>query len=258
MLTVLSDTVATRTLLVAISTNQMDPTEPQPGLKSETPASSAAYLKFIDNARKVVALAMLVCGLGFVLCVQRDDYLRETLRGDSGMWGWGWQLFGIGICACVVAAAGLVMEYFVRSWKGRPLRRCEVLFAGLLGVGACVVIVVGFVAWMEYSEHTHRKRLEALGALHKMGGTAHRAVEWKDEVEGDFLEIDMRNTRLTDADVDYIITLDPKKRLMLGSTQLTESGLKRLQQALPNCKIDLKPPTKDERQSRAAPKQPGG
>jgi hypothetical protein len=170
------------------------------------------------------------------------------------MWGWGIPLFVIGICVCLVATSGLVMEYFVRSWKGRPLRRYEGLYAGLLGLGACGVIVAGLVAWMECSDHMHRNRLEALHAIHKIGGAARREFPWKDEVEGDFLEIDMRNTRLSDTDVHYIITLDPK-RLMLAGTHLTESGLRKLQQALPNCEIDMNRPSKDEQLSPTAPHQ---
>jgi hypothetical protein len=96
---------------------------------------------------------------------------------------------------------------------------------------------VACVAALAYMGHTHSRRVEALHAIQRMGGEAHLKCKWKDEVEGEFLEIDMRNARLTDAQVDYIITLKPTERLLLGSTQLTENGLKRLRQALPRCRI---------------------
>jgi len=98
-------------------------------------------------------------------------------------------------------------------------------------------------------------RLEALRAVHGMGGESHRKVQWKDDVEGDSLEIDTRHSRLTDTEVEHVITLNPQEPLLLGSTQLTEDGLNRLRQALSNRKIEWEPPTQDERQSPAAPDQ---
>ena len=123
------------------------------------------------------------------------------------------------------------------------------------GALAGLVLLVSFAAWLAYIEHEHSRRLEARRAIQGVGGKIHRKVEWKDEVEGDFLDIDMRNARFTDAEVEYVITLNPQGRLLLGSTQPTTNGLKRLRQSLPNCKIEWEPPTPDERQSPAAPDQ---
>jgi hypothetical protein len=60
----------------------------------------AAYLKFIDNTRKAVAIAMAVCRAGFAYCVNRDDYLIGTLREEPGIWP-SWWVFGAGGLALV-------------------------------------------------------------------------------------------------------------------------------------------------------------
>jgi hypothetical protein len=199
------------------------------------------YAKCIDNARKAVAIALVICGVAFVVCMRQDDYLRETLRRDSGPWGWAMLAFAIGICGCLLATAVLISESLFCLGKRRTLRPLESFGAGLLGVAACVVVVAGLVEWHNYSERAHQKRLKALSAIERIGGEVQRDFKWKDEVEGKFLEIDMRNARLTDAEVEDIITLDPT-RLRLGSTQLSKNGLQRLHQALPNSDIELEPP----------------
>jgi hypothetical protein len=67
------------------------------GSTVEIPRSYARYLKLVDNARKAVAIGVVVCGPGFALCVNRDEYLRLTLRQEPGIWAWGVNVFGIGV-----------------------------------------------------------------------------------------------------------------------------------------------------------------
>jgi len=68
------------------------------------------------------------------------------------------------------------------------------------------------------------------------------------------------NSRITDAGLKRLKELPPVKELGISGRYVTDAGIKKLQQTLPNCKIYFywKPPTKDERQSRAGPDQPGG
>jgi hypothetical protein len=63
---------------------------------------------------------------------------------------------------------------------------------------------------------------------------------------------------ITDAGLENLKGLSRLERLFIEDTKVTEEGVEKLQQALPNCKIYWEPPTKDKRQSRAAPDQPGG
>jgi hypothetical protein len=101
-----------------------------------------------------------------------------------------------------------------------------------------MLLGVVFALW-EFREYKHRERLDAFRAIHKIGGVTHRDSIYKDEVEGEFLEIDFRKGHVTDADLDYIITLNPKDRILLGSnSSVSESGIKKLQKALPNCTIE--------------------
>ncbi len=62
-------------------------------------------------------------------------------------------------------------------------------------------------------------------------------------------------TQITDAGLDALKELDQLKDLRLIGTKVTAAGVKKLQKDLPNCKIEWTSPTKDERQSPAAPDQ---
>ena len=77
----------------------------------EASQSNVGYLKFMDNTRKAVAIAMAVCGLSFAIAdANRHDYLAGTLRRDAGLWGLACQVFGYGVLACVTATLVLVVE----------------------------------------------------------------------------------------------------------------------------------------------------
>jgi hypothetical protein len=113
------------------------------GLSStpEIPRSYATCLKLIDNAKKTVAIGMVVCGLGSVLCTRRDDYLRLTLRQESGMWAWGATVFGIGVLACIGAALVLVVEYLARPAPTRFALR-------LVSVRSLLILVVSVAIYL--------------------------------------------------------------------------------------------------------------
>jgi hypothetical protein len=107
----------------------------------ETPAPHAAYLKLIDNARKVVAIAMAVCGIGLVVCVNRDDFLRLTLRRESEVWAWGCWVFGAGILVCLVGTFALIVEYLARPAKPTPFALRLAFVRALLT--SVVVVAIG-------------------------------------------------------------------------------------------------------------------
>jgi hypothetical protein len=83
----------------------------------------AAYLRRIDRLRKAVAVAMLVCGVGFVLCTNLDNHHRITLRELPGLWTWGRGAFGIGVASCLIATIALVGEYLIRPYIAGPSGR---------------------------------------------------------------------------------------------------------------------------------------
>ncbi len=114
------------------------------GSTVETPKSYATYLKLIDNAKKAVAIGMVVCGPGFALCVNRDDYLRLTLKQGSGMWAWGASVFGVGVLACLVATLGFVVEYLARPAPTR-FTLGSVFIRSLLILVAVVAVCLGMV-----------------------------------------------------------------------------------------------------------------
>jgi hypothetical protein len=68
-------------------------------------------------------------------------------------------------------------------------------------------------------------------------------------------EVTLEKTKVTDAGLEHLKGLNNLRDLDLKNTKVTDEGVKKLQQALPNCKIEWDPPTKDERQSPAAPDQ---
>jgi len=68
----------------------------------------------------------------------------------------------------------------------------------------------------------------------------------------------LTGTQVTDAGLAHLESLRGLQLLELDSTKVTEEGVKKLQQALPKCQIDWKPPTRDERQRLAVPDRPDG
>ena len=104
----------------------------------------------IDAARKAVAIAMAIFGVGLVVCIQRDDYLTGTLRHEPGIWRWGAWAFGSGIAACLLATFVLVIEYLARPVTPSRfvlrsfLMRASMVLIAIVGVGCVVAFVVGF------------------------------------------------------------------------------------------------------------------
>jgi hypothetical protein len=126
----------------------MDSVAREVGGITEAAKSHALYLRRVDRLRKVVAIGMAVCGLGFVACVNCDDHLRITLRESSGLWAWGIWPFGIGVVICLVTTLALVVEYLVRPYLTGPsgpqpftLRSFVVLLAV---VAVCIGMVTAF------------------------------------------------------------------------------------------------------------------
>jgi hypothetical protein len=104
----------------------------------------------IDVARKAVAIAMALCGVGMVVCVRQDDYLTGTLRQEPGIWRSCAYAFEIGVAASLVATFALVVEYLARPTAsshlgvGAFLLRLSVVTAVILGAGAAATVGLGF------------------------------------------------------------------------------------------------------------------
>ncbi len=109
-------------------------TVPKAGPSLEISKSQAAYLKFINNARKAVAIMMVVCGVAFIIFLKRYDYLCGTLRRDRGLWMWGTWVFGIGVAACLVAALAFIIEYVVRPVAPKPITLRSLFLRSLLTI----------------------------------------------------------------------------------------------------------------------------
>jgi hypothetical protein len=67
-------------------------------------------------------------------------------------------------------------------------------------------------------------------------------IDWeglrKDTANGDASEIDVRNSEVSDAELKCMILLmSPTGRLRLDNSKITNEGVKKLRQALPNCEI---------------------
>jgi hypothetical protein len=109
-----------------------------PALRS--PGANSSYLKIINNARKVVAILMAVCGIGVVVCVNRDNYLTETLRREAGIWAWGKWAFGIGVLICLIATLTFIIEYLAR-----PAAPKSITFRSLFIRSMFIIIVIAVV-----------------------------------------------------------------------------------------------------------------
>ncbi len=98
-------------------------TEPESsqGLSIQKPNN--VYLKIVNKVRIAVAIAAAFCGMAFVICYNRYDYLTETPRRESGLWGWGAWTFGIGFAACLIAALTLIIEYLARPSAPKTIMR---------------------------------------------------------------------------------------------------------------------------------------
>ena len=81
------------------------------------------------------------------------------------------------------------------------------------------------------SRLTNLTQLELQGALITDAGLAHlrtlTELQW----------LNLQNTQVTDAGLTFLRTLTELEVLNLRRTQVTDEGFKKLQQALPNCKI---------------------
>lgn len=123
----------------------------QPTPQSEVAQPNAAYLRFIDNTRKAVAIAMVVCGPLLILCARRDDFLRVTLRRDSGIWYWGCVVFGIGVWVCLILSLLLILEYLARPATSKPFTwrklsaRCVLIV--IMSAAICYAVVIGYGVW---------------------------------------------------------------------------------------------------------------
>jgi hypothetical protein len=113
---------------------------------SQSPNLSSIYAKRVDAARKAVAIAFLVFGIGLVISAHGDDGRKTLYRWDLGWWPWAVWFFAIGCHACLAATAALIVEALTRSWKRRGLTAFElslVILIGILAYLATIAVLIG-------------------------------------------------------------------------------------------------------------------
>ena len=101
------------------------------------------------------------------------------------------------------------------------------------GLGVALVgLVVCVGCGAQWQEHARDNRLrKAMAAIEKLGGKL--VVD-----EGyDVVIVDLSATKVTDAGLVHLKRLTKLKYLNLRDTKVTDASVKKLQQALPNCKI---------------------
>jgi hypothetical protein len=116
-----------------------------------------AYVKSIDNARKAVAIAMAVCGLGLVVSANRLHELESPIVGEEPrIWQWGCAMFGCGVVGCLIATLALVVEFMSRpaipkpfTWRSlRVLVPVSVVFLAMIaayGFGQAIGAVIASI-----------------------------------------------------------------------------------------------------------------
>ena len=123
-------------------------------------------------------------------------------------------------------------------------------------------MVLAVYAWIEartYQAQKNRQRMAAVqiaaSKIHVLGGRIgssyelRRPATWLEELFDDpggpdnpiedvrVSYVSLANTSVTDAGLEHLKGLTKLKELDLESTNVTDAGVKKLQQALPNCKI---------------------
>jgi hypothetical protein len=111
-----------------------NPPAPEAGPASESPAPHSAYLKFIDNARKAVAIAMAVFGASCVVCSNLDP--NQGIDRASWTASLGFCSL-IGTLACLTAALVLTVEHLAR-----PATPATFTLPSLLGRFVLILIAV--------------------------------------------------------------------------------------------------------------------
>lgn len=112
------------------------------------------YFRRIDNARKAVAFAFAIFGLGFVIC------LNLGYEGSLA------KAFGIGICVCLMTTVALAIELLVRSWTGSPLTTYKLAIVSLLAV---IVSVTAYPAFIAAHVLYHNVGLNSFGGILAIG-----------------------------------------------------------------------------------------
>jgi hypothetical protein len=106
----------------------------------ESPSPNASYLRIVNNVRLAVAILMVICGPIFAYCIRQDDFLRNALRRESGIWGSGIWVFGIGVLICMIATFALIIEKLARPVTSKPIRfRPFFVRAMLIAIAVAVI-----------------------------------------------------------------------------------------------------------------------
>ena len=122
------------------------------------------------------------------------------------------------------------------------------------------VLVTVLCVWLAVTVNRARKQREAVAAIEAVGGLVTYEYqydssdtfsatakppgpEWLRELVGEeyFVSVTfvgLQNTQVTDACLEHLKGLTNLETLNLIGTQVTDAGVKNLQQELPNCEID--------------------
>ena len=97
-------------------------------------AVSETYARWLDLARKTVAILFSACGLGCVVCANLGWELAAAI-------------FSFGTLVCLIAAFGLFVEYLIRSWfetRRNGTKPYQFTLAEMLVATTATALVLGF------------------------------------------------------------------------------------------------------------------
>ena len=80
-------------------------------------------------------------------------------------------------------------------------------------------------------QEEQKKRQKAIAEIKKLGGMVRRGGTG----------VELQNRRITDKDLKHLKGMTKLTILYLKNSQITDTGFKKLQKALPNCKIEHLP-----------------
>jgi hypothetical protein len=101
-------------------------------------------------------------------------------------------------------------------------------------------------SWLAVKMQQAKRQREAVAAIEKLGGTVFwsepSGLAWMQSLLGDDLfrhveSVYLNDTEVTDAGLEHLTGLNMLQVLSLYQTKVTDAGVKKLKQELPNCWI---------------------
>lgn len=164
----------------------------------------------IQNQRKQKAAAEEIVRAGGTV-TSEQTWLGKLLRDDSLV-----KVIGVGLCEKSVTDTGLVHLQGLSHLKALSLFNSRVTDAGLVHLRELSQLSVLALGNTDVTD---------AGLVHLQGLSQLQAMY-------------LQNTQVTDAGLVHIQGLSQLNVLDLRNTKVTDQGVKKLQQALPKCKIE--------------------